>query len=100
MTCGEHWTAGSTWDGTYGVGQQMSALSVIQSNLIDEAPELVTNTTGGTSEGNAAAGTSSSSSTDSGTVVTPATGGDKAGAGFLTALTLCGVIGGVWFMIL
>ena len=29
-TCGEHWTANSTWDGSYGLGQQMSALSVIQ----------------------------------------------------------------------
>ena len=57
MTCGEHWTAGSVWDGTYGVGQQMSALSVVQSNLINESVELVTNTTGGTSQGNAAAGT-------------------------------------------
>ena len=33
VTCGIKWTA-STWDGAYGVGQQMSALEVIQSNLI------------------------------------------------------------------
>jgi mannan endo-1,6-alpha-mannosidase len=98
VTCGAHWTANSTWDGTYGVGQQMSALSVIQANLIDEAPELVTNTTGGTSEGNAAAGTKGSS-TDSSTVITPATGADKAGAGILTALVLCGLIGGCAFII-
>jgi mannan endo-1,6-alpha-mannosidase len=97
-TCGEHWTEGSTYDSTYGVGQQMSALSVVQSNLIDDAAELVTNTTGGTSQGNAAAGTSSSTS-DSETVITPATGGDKAGAGILTALMLCGLLGGVGFMV-
>ncbi|TVY12753.1 Mannan endo-1,6-alpha-mannosidase DCW1, partial [Lachnellula arida] len=52
VTCGEHWTANSTWDSTYGIGQQMSAVSVIQNLLIDSAPALVTNTTGGTSVGN------------------------------------------------
>jgi mannan endo-1,6-alpha-mannosidase len=98
VTCGEHWTDNSTWDGTSGLGQQMSALSVIQSNLIQMAPELVTNTTGGTSIGNAAAG--SGSSDDSVTAITPATGADKAGAGFLTALLLAGVLGGVAFMVM
>lgn len=99
VTCGEHWTAGSTWDGTYGVGQQMSALSVIQANLITEAAELVTNSTGGTSQGDASAGTSSSSTTNSETVITPATGSDKAGAGILTALVISGLLGGVGFMV-
>lgn len=97
VTCGEHWTAGSTWDGTYGVGQQMSALSVIQALLIDQAPELVTNSTGGTSVGNAAAGGSTTNS--DGIVEKPVTTGDKAGAGFLTALVLCGVVGGIGFMV-
>ena len=99
VTCGEHWTDNSTWDGTYGVGQQMSALSVIQSMLIDQAVELVTNSTGGTSVGNAAAGSGSSSSTD-GAVITPATSADRAGAGIFTALVLCGLLGGVGFMIM
>ena len=99
VTCGEHWTAGSTWDGTSGVGQQMSALSVIQANLITEAADLVTNLTGGTSQGDASAGTSSSSSTNSETVITPATGSDKAGAGILTALVISGLLGGVGFMV-
>jgi len=96
-TCGEHWTDNATYDGNYGLGQQMSALSVIQSNLITQAAELVTNATGGTSVGNAAAGSGSSSSST--TVITPATGADKAGAGILTALLLAGVLGGVGFMV-
>jgi mannan endo-1,6-alpha-mannosidase len=99
VTCGEHWTAGSTYDGTTGVGQQMSALSVIQSNLISEAPELLTNTTGGTSQGNPAAGTNTGPSSEDAIVITPATAGDKAGAGILTVLMLCGLFGGVGFMI-
>lgn len=95
-TCGEHWTENSTYDGNTGLGQQMSALSVIQSNLITQARDLVTNSTGGTSVGNAAAGGGSSASA---TEITPATGADRAGAGILTALLVCGVIGGVWFMV-
>ncbi|CCD43285.1 hypothetical protein ACHAPC_007867 [Botrytis cinerea] len=97
--CGEHWTAGSTYDGKYGVGEQMSALSIIQATLIGTAPNLVTNTTGGTSVGNAAGGSGSSTASD-GTVETPVTSGDRAGAGILTALVITGVIGGVGFMVL
>ncbi len=69
--------------------------------LIDDAPELVTNTTGGTSTGNANAGSGSgSSSSTDGEAVKPATGADKAGAGILTALVLSGVLGGIGFMIM
>lgn len=97
--CGEHWTEGSTYDGTYGVGQQMSALSVIQATLIGTVSELYTNDTGGTSEGNPAAGSGSRTSSD-GTVQTPVTNGDKAGAGVLTAVMVAGVLGGVGFMVM
>jgi mannan endo-1,6-alpha-mannosidase len=34
-TCGTRWWNNGVWDGATGVGQQMSALEVIQSNLID-----------------------------------------------------------------
>lgn len=96
-TCGEHWYQGS-YDGLYGLGQQMSALSVVQSMLIDEAPALVTNSTGGTSKGNADAGSGKDSSTA--VVITPATSGDRAGAGILTAVIIAGCIGGVGFMVI
>jgi mannan endo-1,6-alpha-mannosidase len=97
-TCGEHWTDNGTYDGIYGLGQQMSALSVIQSQLIGQAPELVTNSTGGTSVGNAAAG-SGSSGGNSATVIAPATGADRAGAGILTAAWIAAALGGVCFMV-
>lgn len=35
VTCGTKWWNNGAWDNTWGVGQQMSALEVIQSNLID-----------------------------------------------------------------
>jgi len=98
VTCGEHWTAKDAYDGNYGLGQQLSALSVIQSNLVTSAPVMVTNATGGTSQGNAAAGTGSRQNADGSTTLVITTG-DRAGAGILTAVALCGVIGGVMFMI-
>jgi mannan endo-1,6-alpha-mannosidase len=96
VTCGFKWTDKSTYDGTSGVGQQMSALSVIQATLLSSSPALVTNTTGGTSTGDPSAGTAPQSNP---AAITPATAGDRAGAGFLTAIFVVGVIGGVGFMV-
>ena len=97
--CGSKWTAGATWDGTMGVGQQMSALEVIQANLINQVPVPVTNKTGGTSQGNPAAGGGSGSSSNPALSTQVITGKDKAGAGVLTTLVLISVIGGAWWMI-
>lgn len=98
--CGMKWTMGATWDGTQGVGQQMGALSVIQANLIDQVSVPVTNKTGGTSEGNAAAGGGGGVSTSNPALSQDViTQGSKAGAGILTCLVLISVIGCSWWMI-
>lgn len=97
-TCGVLWTAGATWDGTTGVGQQMSALEVIQSNLISEVDAPVTNSTGGTSVGDPNAG-STSDTTAADLTRSPVTTGDRVGAGFLTTFILAGVVGGCWWMV-
>lgn len=47
--CGYHWDT-STWDGSSGTGQQISALQVIQANLISAAPYPVTEKNGGISK--------------------------------------------------
>jgi mannan endo-1,6-alpha-mannosidase len=97
-TCGLKWTDGAVWDGTSGVGQQMSALEVIQSNLIAEVKAPVTNTTGGTSVGNPNAGSNSiTSSSQFNTDIT--TMGDRVGAGFLTTFVLIAAVGGAWWVI-
>lgn len=99
-TCGLNWFLGS-WDGKYGLGEQMSALEVIQNLLIHDRPAPYTNDTGGTSQGDASAGTSSSSSSanleeDDLTI----TGKDKAGSGIITAVVLAVLVGGsVWMII-
>ncbi|KAJ9623277.1 hypothetical protein H2203_006217 [Taxawa tesnikishii (nom. ined.)] len=96
VTCGTKWNLGQ-WDGTYGVGQQMCALEVIQSNLIHTVRGPVTNSTGGTSKGNPNAGTGGDSNpaAPSSRITT----GDRAGAGIITAIILVGLLGGAWWMI-
>ena len=99
--CGRRWYQ-DTWDGQSGVGEQMSALSIIQSNLIGKVAPPVTANKGGTSQGDPSAGSSGS---DGGHVVTNPVltknigGSDKAGAGILTALTLILILGMTWWIV-
>ena len=99
VTCGRTWNS-KTWDGKYGVGEEMSALSVIQGNLISKVQAPVTQASGGTSQGNPAAGSSGDKSAQ-GTdpdQSKPVTTGDRAGAGILTALVLGSLVGSVWWI--
>lgn len=97
-TCGRRWYQ-PQWDGKSGPGEQMSALSVIQANLIQKVKPPVTQDTGGTSKGDPTAGTYD----DSTNVLDPLltrkiTMGDRAGAGILTALVLSGLLGTMWWI--
>jgi mannan endo-1,6-alpha-mannosidase len=96
--CGSHWTQGATWDGENGVGQQMSALSaVFYSQVLNWAVSSpYTAETGGTSIGDASAGTSTDE--DSLSTLAAITTGDRVGAGILTTFTLAGLLGGCAFM--
>lgn len=91
-SCGTKWTT-AAFDKA-GVGQQMSALSVVQSLLIDQVAGPVSNTTGGTSTGNPNAGTSGDSVTGENTSKIKTS--DRAGAGIITAIILIGLLGGAW----
>ena len=97
-TCGLKWTNLDKWDGTSGVGQQMSALEVFQSNLITHVDSPVKSSTGGTSKGNPAAG-SGGTSPQPNLPLNAITQKDRVGAGILTVLVLIGVIGGAWWMV-
>ncbi|EEB09631.1 mannan endo-1,6-alpha-mannosidase [Schizosaccharomyces japonicus yFS275] len=84
VTCGTRWYWNNgTWDSNYGVGQQLSALEVIQSLLVDKMQVPLTQSTGGTSASNPNAGSASASST---VVISPATTKDKHWSRFFTAL--------------
>ena len=98
-SCGSKWWKGAVYDGNYGVGQQMSALEVIQSNLISEVAGPVTAGSGGTSQGNPSAGSSSPVGPND-LQKSEVTATDKAGAGILTMLIIFFVVGGAWWIIL
>ncbi|TAQ90349.1 hypothetical protein B7494_g1336 [Chlorociboria aeruginascens] len=95
--CGIRWYNNGTWDGTNGVGQQMSALEVTLGTLIQQVAAPVTNSTGGTSIGNPSAGFNISS-IPPGAIVTPPKHKDKVGAWFLTALILVMMVATTVFM--
>lgn len=93
--CGRFWNS-SVWSGHEGVGEQMSALSIIQSLLIGQRDTPVTSTSGGTSKGDPNAGTKGSSTTN---VLHPISTKDKAGAGILTAIMLILTFVTAYFMV-
>lgn len=80
----------------------MSALSVIQANLIQKVNPPVSLVTGGSSKSNPSAGTGPVNDNPAGATVTTRliTIGDQAGAGILTAITVISLLGCVvWICI-
>ncbi|KFY91551.1 hypothetical protein V500_04619 [Pseudogymnoascus sp. VKM F-4518 (FW-2643)] len=100
-TCGLKWSNWGNWDGSDGIGQQMAALEVLQSNLIHAAKGPVTEEDGGTSQGNPSAGGDSRGNKDvkAGPWSQPAGVGDRVGAGALTAVMVAGVVCGMWWIV-
>ncbi|QBM87870.1 mannan endo-1,6-alpha-mannosidase [Metschnikowia aff. pulcherrima] len=95
-TCGLSWTNG-TWDGVYGLGEQMLALEVIQNLRVADLPGPLTADTGGTLIGNPAAGFSLAE-TDALPLHLGAK--DKAGAAIITAVIGVAIIGtAAWLVI-
>lgn len=96
--CGLRWTDNGKWDGSTGVGQQMAAMEVTLANMITSVTAPVTNSTGGTSQGDPNAGGNDIGRTQPLSTLGPISTGDRVGAGILTALVLAGVISGVIYM--
>ncbi|KIW00946.1 uncharacterized protein PV09_07472 [Verruconis gallopava] len=92
--CGLEWTKEAN-DGDLGPGQQMAAVSIFSGLLAGDVPGALTNKTGGTSVGDAAAGTTSN---DSPTKFSTITTGEKAGAAILTLTVILGMFSGVWWI--
>lgn len=97
--CGMKWTTG-TYDGTTGVGQQMSALETVQGLLMPQAQAPLTNSTGGTSKSNPDAGLGSSSNTYTPSEIAGRiTTGDRVGAGIITVVLVLSVFGCAYVMV-
>lgn len=100
QVCGYHWTT-STWDGSEGVGQQMSALAAIQANMLTVAdlPPPLTLKTGATSKQNPSAGTGTQQEEGGGWATRKITTGDRAGAGIVTFLILVFILSGTYWLL-
>lgn len=94
--CGTLWTTGS-YDGSMGVGQQLSALEVVQVTLLDTIAGPITDDTGGSSKGDSSAGTSDSAHIPH--RLGPVTKKDRVGAGVVTGVFVCLLIGCGVFML-
>ncbi|CAI4896243.1 CKB_collapsed_G0042840.mRNA.1.CDS.1 [Saccharomyces cerevisiae] len=96
-TCGLNWQK-QTNDGYYGLGEQMSALEVIQNLLIHDRPAPYKEDNGGTSKGDANAGLNSSTTNVLQNNLNIKKG-DRAGAAIITAVILSVLTGGaVWML--
>ncbi|KAJ9155486.1 Glycoside hydrolase family 76 protein [Pleurostoma richardsiae] len=99
--CGLRWTLNGTFDGLTGVGQQMAAMEVVLANMIGDVSAPVTNSSGGTSQGDPSAGSSDVGRTDPENFLdmyAPIRAGDRAGAYILTVLVLLAMLVGMAFM--
>ena len=98
-TCGFRWTTGD-YDGDVAqgpAGQQMSALAALSTMLMKQEKVLngpLTNTTGGTSQGDPNAGQKFQELKP----LKDVTAGDKAGASIVTVLVLASFLGSVVWM--
>ena len=94
--CGLRWWQGGVNDGDVGVGEQISALEVMQNLLVDQVSGPVGEQTGGISKNDPTAGS------DGGNLVIEHDSismADRAGAGILTALVLFFMFGGGWWLV-
>ncbi|KAK7208637.1 glycosyl hydrolase family 76-domain-containing protein [Myxozyma melibiosi] len=93
VTCGYTWLTGA-YDGSYGLGEQMAALEMTQQLMIAYGADVpYTNSTGGSSTGDASGGTKGTSADYTGDMTTK----DKAGAWAITVvICLVVVLATVW----
>ena len=100
--CGLKWTSPGVCDGTYGMGQEISALNAIQvwAEKYVAGPANQKNGGSGLSQGNANAGSGDGSEDPALQNLSPITTGDKAGAGILSVLVVVGFVGTLIWMVL
>lgn len=97
--CGLKWNDNGKYDGSTGVGQQMAALEIVLATTIKSRKSPLTAANGGTSQGNAGAGSSDIGRTDPLPVLSPINTGDRAGAAILTIAILLGIFGAVLWLL-
>lgn len=97
-TCGLNWFK-DTWDGLYGLGEQMSALEALQNRLVWTKSPPLTQDTGATSKGDGNAGSGSTSVLAVSNEL-DIKSKDRAGAGIITFLVILMFFGSAWWMMI
>lgn len=97
-TCGQNWL-NSTYDDLYGLGEQASALEVINQLLVHDRPAPYTESNGGSSVGDASAGLNLTTTNVLESSIT-ISGKDRAGAGIITAVILSVLMASAAWMVL
>lgn len=95
-SCGLRWIDNGVNDGSFGVGEEMSAMEIIQSLLYTTKAGPVTLERGGTSKSDPNAG---DTSTDTPITFNTISTADRAGAGILTIMVLVLILVGAWWMV-
>jgi len=96
VSCGLRWVDDGKNDGSFGVGEQMAAMEIVQSLLYTSAPGPATQAKGGLSVSNPDAG---ADAPDKPITFNSITTGDKAGASILTLVVLVAILVGAWWMV-
>lgn len=98
VTCGNKWWV-EGWDGWYGVGEQMSALEVVQTNLVGGVKGPLSDVAGGTSKGDASAGGGQEGVPPDGFHDDDLSNNDRRGAIAVTVFLIFGMLLGAWWVI-
>lgn len=95
-SCGLRWVDNGKNDGSFGVGEQMAALEIVQNLLYPTVGGPATAEKGGISVSQPDAG---SDAPQTSVMFDSVTTGDKAGASILTLIVLVGILVGAWWMV-
>ena len=95
-SCGLRWVDNGKNDGSFGVGEQMAALEIVQNLLYPTVSGPATQKAGGISVSKPDAGADAPNTPITFNSITT---GDKAGASILTLLVLVAILVGAWWMV-
>ncbi|CAN9223482.1 unnamed protein product [Alternaria alternata] len=98
VSCGLRWTKNGINDGSFGVGEQMAALEIVQALLYPTVDGPATAERGGISQSNPNAGIEAPND-DGSTHFDSISTRDRVGASVLTVLVVGGSLVGVWWMV-
>ena len=98
VSCGLRWTGNGINDGSFGVGEQMAALEIVQALLYPTVDGPATIERGGISQSNPNAGIEAPN--DDGSIhFDSISTRDRVGASVLTVLVVGGSLVGAWWMV-